>query len=85
MVRVEAHLAGWTPRGWASEDPVTAAFCEYAFSGAGIPLPWFSNRQRSFAEQLLAVCRRENIDAELISLGGSDLAFTDPDDPDAVF
>jgi len=85
IVRIGNHTAEWTSQGWISEDPVTAAFCEYVICGSRATLPFFPNRHRSFVEQLLTVCRTENMDAELISLGGSDQAFTDPDDPDAVF
>jgi hypothetical protein len=85
IVRIENQTAEWTPDGWKSDDPATAAFCEYVICGSSVSLPFFSNRHRPFAEQLLTVCRTENIDAELISLGGCDLPFTDPDDPDAVF
>ena len=85
IVRKRNHTAEWTPLGWKSDDPVTAAFCEYVICGSTVSLPFYPNRHRCFVEQLLTVCRNRNIDAELISLGSSDSEFSDPDNPDAVF
>ncbi len=72
IVRIGNYIAEWTPLGWRSDNPKTASFCDYAFYAGGISPPWYPNRRGSFAEQLLAVCRNENIDTEIISIGGSD-------------
>ena len=84
IVRIGDHLAEFTPLGWKSDDRSTAFFCSYA-GHAGVPLPWYPNHQRAYAEQLLEVCRKENVDAEIISIGGSDSLFSDPEYPNAKF
>jgi hypothetical protein len=84
IVRIGAHLAEFTPLGWKTEDPETARFCNYARRHADVPMPWYPNHQRSEAELLLEVCRGEGMDAEIISIGGSDAIFTDPDNRNKI-
>lgn len=85
IVRIGSHLAEWTPLGWKCDDPETAFFCAYAKRGSGVPKPFNTNYQRGEAERLLAVCREDKLDAEIISIGGSDDVFSDPDNPNLLF
>lgn len=85
IVRIGEHLAEWTPLGWKTNDPNTAFFCEYAMRHSGIPMPFFTNYERAEAELLLAVCLREKMDAEIISVGGIDAKFSDPNNPNLLF
>jgi hypothetical protein len=84
IVRVGDHLAEFTPLGWKSDDRRTAFFCSYA-GHSGVPLPWHPNKEQAYAEQLLEVCRQRHIDAEIISVGGYDGPYTDPEFPNAKF
>jgi len=85
IVRVGDHLAELTGLGWKSTDLETAFFCDYASRQSYIPMPFYLNPQRAAAEHLLAVCRRRRIDAEIISLGGVDQEYSDPDNPNMLF
>ena len=85
IVRVGDHLAELTGLGWKSTDPETAFFCDYGMRLSGMPRPFYLNPQRAEAEHLLAFCRRRRIDAEIISLGGVDQRYSDPDNPNKVY
>jgi hypothetical protein len=84
IVRIGNHIAEWTQLGWRSEDAHTATLCAFS-AHAEVPLRWHPNRERSYAEQLVAVCLARNMDAEIISIGGREANFTDPNYPDAKF
>jgi len=85
IIRVGDHLAELTGLGWKSTDPETTFFCEYARRSCDASIPFYLNPQRAAAEHLLAVCRDFRKDAEIISLGGVDQRYSDPDNPNKVY